>query len=88
MSDLAATNCGCGCNGGMSTCGGNSCCNIIIWIIILSALCGNNGGFGSVFSNNGCGDDCGSGFGGNSCIWLILILLFCGGNGGCGCGCN
>ena len=75
MSDLAATNCGCGCENE----GG---CNSIIWLIIL--LCGNNGFFGGndccssiiwlfiLFSCCGCGN--GNFFGGN------------GGNG-CGCGC-
>lgn len=84
MSDLAATNCGCGTTPSNGGCG----CNIIIWIILLSCLCGNNGGtgfsniFGGCGGGCGCGDDCG---GNNSCMWLILLLLFCG--GGCGCGC-
>ena len=85
VSDLAATNCGCngGCTG--SNNGGCNSCSIIIWIILLSCLCGNGNGTGlsNVF---GCGngDDCGcgGGCGNNSCVWLILILLFCG--GGCG----
>ena len=76
MSDLAATNCGNGCNN-------NDCCSIIWIIILLSLFCGN----GSVFGRDrDC--DCGN----NSCIWIILLLLFCGNNGsvfsGNGCGCN
>ncbi len=51
MSDLAATNCGCGCNDD----GG---CNSIIWLIILLACCG---GYGNTFSDNGCGNN------GNGC---------------------
>lgn len=47
MSDLAATNCGCGCNDD----GG---CNSIIWLIILLACCG---GCGNTFSDNGCGNN-------------------------------
>ena len=83
MSDLAATNCGCGedrggcgCNsnnGWGLSCGNNSCCNIL-WIIILLCLCGNNG-WGC---NNGCGN-------GDSCWIIIVLLLLCG--NGCGCGC-
>ncbi|MBQ8279350.1 MAG: chorion class high-cysteine HCB protein 13 [Roseburia sp.] len=80
MSDLAATNCGNGCERN------NDCCSIIWIIILLSLFCGN----GSVFSrdNDGCG--CGN----NSCIWIIILLLFfCNGNssslfGNNGCGCN
>lgn len=75
MSDLAATNCGNGC--------GNDSCSIIWIILILSCLCGGNGG---LFSRD---RDCDCN---NSCIWIILLLLFCcGGNGslfGNGCGCN
>lgn len=92
MSDLSATNCGCGSTGyntGCSNtgCGGTGCGmfnNSCIWIILLFLLGGNN---------KDCG--CGSGFslfggrgGNNNCEWLIWILLlstFCGGNGGCGC---
>ena len=89
MSDLAATNCGCGCD---DNCGRNgSCCgNNWIWILILLFGCGGCG--------NGCDSD-------NNCCLLILLLLCCGGcgNGGgflgcggnrngcnnsCGCGCN
>ena len=53
MSDLAATNCGCGndgcgcnnncgCGNGISLFGDNSC-SCILWIICLMCLCGNNG---------------------------------------------
>lgn len=84
MSDLTATNCGCGNN----SCGNNSCGNFI-WIILLLCLCGGNDG--------GCGmmGGCGNNSNNNGCEWLIWILLLscCGGNGGlfgnnnCGCGC-
>jgi len=81
MSDLTASNCGCGSN---SIFGGNGGgCSWIIWILLLSCVCGNNGGgcgFGG-FGGNGCG--CDDGCGNNSCEWLIWILLlscFCGGN--------
>ena len=73
MSDLAATNCGCGCD---DNCGGNMTgrgfgdCNCIVWSLILLAFCGNG------FNNDGCG--CGNGD--NSCL-LLLILLLCCGNG-------
>ena len=77
MSDLTATNCGCG--GGCPSGGNNNCCSIIIWIILLSCLCGNGRGMNGIFGG-GCDDDCGCG--NNNCIWLILILIFCG--GGCG----
>lgn len=69
MSDLVATNCGCGGND-------NGCCSSLIWIILILSLCGGNG---SPLSNDGCG--CG---GDNSCMWIILLLLFCGGGCGCG----
>lgn len=76
MSDLAATNCGCGCD---DNCGGGfpqnfGDCNCIIWILLLMNLFGN-----------GCnGDGCGCGCGGdNSCMLLILLLLFCGNGHGC-----
>lgn len=49
MSDLTATNCGCG-NSNRSGCG----CNSILWILILLSCC--NGGDSS--------DGCGCGFGG------------------------
>ena len=88
MSDLTATNCGCS---NSSTFGGNSGCSWIIWILLLSCICGgNNGGgcgFGNILGgNNGCG--CNDGCGNNSCEWLIWILLlscFCGGNNGSRC---
>ena len=47
MSDLTATNCGCGCdngcdnNCGRSIFGGDNCCCNIIWILILLSICGN-----------------------------------------------
>lgn len=74
MSDLAATNCGCGCEGGTSPSFNNGC-NSILWIIILLCCCGNSWG-------NGCGNGCGgNGFGGDNCCLLVLILLLC--CGGC-----
>ena len=84
MSDLTASNCGCGSNSILGGNGGG--CSWIIWILLLSCVCGgNNGGgcgFGNIFGgNNGCG--CDDGCGSNSCEWLIWILLlscFCGGN--------
>ena len=71
MSDLAATNCGCGCE----TTQNNGCGNII-WIILLLSCCGGWG-----HNNSGCG---GCGFGNDNCIWIILLLFCCGGwgNGG------
>ena len=79
MSDLTATNCGCGCDNG-----NNGCCSTLIWLLLLTSCCGNGNG---LFGGNGCGND-------NSCLWLILILCCCGGcgnggffgNSGCGCG--
>ena len=78
MSDLTATNCGCGCDGG-SVRNNTSC----LWIIILLFLCGgcgNDGGYG--FG----GDNC--------CLIILLLLFCGGGNGcgtsignGFGCGC-
>ena len=44
MSDLAATNCGCGCES-------SNGCSSIIWILLLLCCCGGNGG-------NGCGNGC------------------------------
>ncbi|MDD3403170.1 MAG: chorion class high-cysteine HCB protein 13 [Hespellia sp.] len=75
MSDLSATNCGCGCDSGNGLFGGSNSC---LWIIILLFCCGGCGGNGF-----GKGGDCG---GNDSCLWIILLLLFCGGND-CGCGC-
>ena len=67
MSDLAATNCGCGCEGVSSNSCNNSGCgfgnNWILWIIILLSCCGNNG----------CGNGCG--FGGDNCCIIIVLLL-------------
>lgn len=78
MSDLSATNCGCGCERNERSGFGNNSC---LWIILLLFCCGGCGnGCGN---NNGCGDNC---------IWLILLLCCCGGFGGCGnnnsCGCG
>ena len=94
MSELTATNCGCGCdNGCTNSCGcggnGNGCGlnNSCLWIILLLCCCGGWGG-------NGCGG-CGNGCGNDSCLWIILLLCCCGGwgnngfgCGGCGNGCN
>ena len=71
MSDLAATNCGCGTE--------NTGCNSVIWIILLLIIFGNNGG--SCFPGNGEGCGCGE-----SLIWIILLICCCG-NGGNGFGC-
>ena len=68
MSDLSATNCGCGntCqNGGLF--GGNSCCLILILLL----CCGNNG----LGANNGCGCNDGGNNGCNSLIWILLLGL-------------
>ena len=65
MSDLSATNCGCGCERNERSGFGNNSC---LWIILLLFCCG---GCGNGFSgnNNGCGD---------SCIWInpAGILFF------------
>lgn len=72
MSDLSATNCGCGCENGVGFSGMNSC----LWIILLLCCCG---GFGS-------GREGGFGCGNDSCLWIILLLCCCGGCGnGFGC---
>lgn len=82
----AEERCGCGCDNGcgngcgsgfgLSNFGGNGSCSCILWIIILFALCGNNGCGGNGFSNNG------------DCCWIIIVLLLLCGNGcGNGCGC-
>ncbi|MDD6037961.1 MAG: chorion class high-cysteine HCB protein 13 [bacterium] len=72
MSDLAATNCGCGSEV-------NNGCSSIIWIILLLCFCGGNKGWNFGSGNGSCGCGCDS-------IWIILLLLCCcGGNGGCGC---
>ncbi|WP_461812101.1 chorion class high-cysteine HCB protein 13 [Faecalimonas sp.] len=76
MSDLSATNCGCGCNDGRE-CGLNNSC---LWIILLLFCCGGNNGYNGM---NTCGNDC--------CLLILLLLFCCGGNGigntngGCGC---
>ena len=51
MSDLSATNCGCGCERNERSGFGNNSC---LWIILLLFCCGGCGnGCGN---NNGCGD--------------------------------
>ena len=70
MSQLAATNGGCGCEGN-----NNPGCSSIIWLIILLSCCGGCGNSGFFGGNEGCG------CGGNSCLWIILLLFCCGGNG-------
>ncbi len=69
MSDLTASQCGCSTSD-------NGCCNILIWIILLSCICGKDSGgcgcgMGNGFFGNGCG--CGD----NSIIWIILLLVCC-----------
>ena len=92
MSDLAATNCGCGeertgcgcdnncgCNNGCGNGGmGNwgGNCCNIIWIIILLCFCGGNNW----------GNNCGCNHGNGDCCWIIIILLLlCGCGNGFGC---
>ena len=62
MSDLAATNCGCGCGNGCGNngfFGGNDCCSSIIWLFILFSCCGcGNGNFFGGNGGNGCGCGC------------------------------
>lgn len=65
MSDLSATNCGCGCERNERGKNNFSC----IWIILLLLCCGN-GSWGCGGRDNGC-----------DCLWIILILLFCCGDG-------
>ncbi|MBD5542431.1 MAG: chorion class high-cysteine HCB protein 13 [Lachnospiraceae bacterium] len=71
MSDLTASQCGCG--------NDNNGCGNLIWLILLLSICGNNG--------NGCGCNGTSLFGGNgngscceSLIFILLILSCCGNN--------
>lgn len=75
MSDLSATNCGCGCENGNSGlfANNNSSC---LWIILLLLFCGGCGN-GTSRLGDGCGND--------SCLWIILLLFCC---GGCGNGYN
>lgn len=69
MSDLAATNCGCGCNDD----GG---CNSIIWLIILLSCCGCGNG---VLGGNDCGNNsC-------IWIILLLLFCCNGNGNGLGC---
>lgn len=72
MSDLAATHCGSGCEGGFF--GGNNC----IWLIIILFCCGNGCGSDGCGSNGGCCD---------IILPLLLISCFCGGGNGFGGGC-
>lgn len=73
MSDLAATGCGCG-SPITNTCGNK--CNILIWVLILSCVCGGDGGFGgSLFGNSGCGCGCD---GQNNWTWIIILIILLG----------
>ena len=71
MSDLAATNCGCGCDDsctGNSGCGLGRCfgdCNSIIWILLILCCCGNG--------NNGCGCGQHNGYG----MTAIVLSSYC-----------
>lgn len=74
MSDLAATNCGCGCEGER-----HNGCNIIFIILLLCCCGGNHNGLFGDNDNGGC-----------DILIIILLLSCCGGNnglfgGGCGC---
>ena len=68
MSELSATNCGCGCDNNGTIWGGNGCnispCFLIIILIFFCGGMGNNWGR----SGSGCGCDW---------IWIILLLFFC-----------
>ena len=75
MSDLAATNCGCGCD---FSAGGNSGCNILFLILLLCCCGGNLGGI----EHNGCGCGCGNGC---DILWIILLLCCCGNGNSCCC---
>ena len=78
MSDLAATNCGCGCDGG-----NNNCFFLILILLFCCGGCGNGNGF------FGGGDCCSS----IIWLFILFSCCGCGngifgGNGnGCGCGC-
>ena len=77
MSDLAATNCGCGCDNGCDSnnvglFGGNGCSSMIWLLVILSCCCGG----GRSGDGYGCGCGCD-----NSCLIAILLLACCGGCG-------
>ncbi len=67
---------GCG-----NECGGGFGGDAIIWIILLSCICGGGNGGGC---GGGCGCEGGGGLGGGSWIWILLLLCCCGGGGGCG----
>ena len=80
MSELSATNCGCG--NSMDNCGCGCGMSSCVWIILLLCCCG---GWGRNGDGCGCGND--------SCLWIILLLCCCGGFGngfgnGCGNGCG
>ena len=96
MSDLAATNCGCGEERSGCGCGNCGCNN----------GCGCDNGCGLSFGNGSCGcnilwiiillcacggngigcnNSCGNGNG--DCCWIIIILLLLCGGWGNGCGC-
>ena len=81
MSELSATNCGCGCDNNTANLGGCGISSCAL-ILILLFCCG---GFGCGNDRGGCGNN-------DSCLWIILLLIFCGGCGtntlgGNGCGC-
>lgn len=65
MSDLVATNCGCGNES-------NNCCSSLIWIILILSLCNS----GSGLSNDGCG--CGNN---DCIWLILLLLFCGGNNG-------
>ncbi len=73
MSDLAATGCGCGCSMPDSC---NNGCNILLWVLILSCICGGDSGVfgGSFFGGGGSGCGCSDGCGCNSWIWIIILI--------------
>ena len=76
MSDLSATNCGCG--NTRESSGNNGCCSLI-WLIILFSLFNNNdscgcGCGGGLNLFNGGSDGCGC----NSIIWLLILFSCCG----------
>ena len=80
MSDLTATNCGCGKNCG---CGinsglmGGNC----IWIILLLLFCGGCGSGGGLLGG-GCDHGCDNNSSCDIIIWILLISCLCGGSGG------
>lgn len=76
MSDLTASQCGCGHDD-------NNGCGNLIWLIILLSIFGNGCGCGCSGSGLFGGRDGDNGCGCESLI-IILLLLSCCGNG-CGC---